>query len=33
LLHHANGDITSHYSGAELEELIAEENSRTYFDT
>jgi len=22
LLHHTNGDITSHYSGAELEELI-----------
>ena len=34
LLHHTNGDITSHYSGAELEELIeaveliAGENSR-----
>ncbi len=39
LLHHTNGDITSHYSGAELEELIdaveliAGENSHTYFDT
>ena len=34
LLHHTNGDITTHYSGAELEELIraveliAGENSR-----
>jgi len=38
LLHHTNGDITTHYSGAEVEELIeaAErvvgENPRNDFD-